>query len=82
VFALGLHTQAEFIGELSANANKELSIEVSLDGITSRWQDITIDIVDYKEVYHKIRSTEDLFQVRYDPSVGLTGIVYREALGS
>eukprot|EP00952_Eustigmatos_sp_NYUAD-ZCMA_P008048 33779-Eustigmatos_ZCMA.PRE.1 len=27
VFALGLHTQAEFIGELSANANKELSIE-------------------------------------------------------
>lgn len=56
--------QAEFIGELSANANKELSIEVSLDSIKGRWQDVAIDVVEYKDVYHKIRSTEDLYQVR------------------
>jgi dynein heavy chain len=57
-------SQAEFIGELSANANKELSIEVSLDSIKGRWQDVAIDVVEYKDVYHKIRSTEDLYQVR------------------
>ena len=72
VFALGLHTQAEFIGELSANANKELAIEVSLDQITARWQEVSIDIVAYKEVYHKVRSTEDLYQVLEDDSVSLS----------
>lgn len=72
--------QAEFIGELSANANKELSIEVSLNQISSRWQDVTIDIVEYKEVYHKIRSTEDLFQVRTNDTVQLESWVVARAV--
>lgn len=44
---------------------------MSLNQISSRWQDVTIDIVEYKEVYHKIRSTEDLFQVRTNDTVQL-----------
>ena len=60
VFSLGLHAHADMIGEMSANANKELNIEQGLVAIEERWKDIDIDITNY--VYYKIRSTEDLFQ--------------------
>ena len=72
VFALGLHAVAEFIGDLSANANKELAIEQNLASITERWDDINIDVAVYKDPsfgYFKVRSTEDLYQVLEDDSV-------------
>ncbi|GMI05338.1 hypothetical protein TrVE_jg1168 [Triparma verrucosa] len=72
IFSLGLHNYAEFIGEMSANANKELNIERSLADIETRWADVVIDIAEYKEIYFKIRSTEDLFQLLEDDSVALS----------
>ena len=72
IFSLGLHNYSEFIGELSANATKELNIERSLEDIETRWADVSIDIAEYKEVYFKIRSTEDLFQILEDDSVALS----------
>ena len=72
VFALGLHTHVEFIGELSANANKEYSIEVTLNAISENWAIQIVDIGPYKEVYYKVKSTEDLFQLLEDDSVALS----------
>ncbi|CAM9519959.1 unnamed protein product, partial [Discosporangium mesarthrocarpum] len=66
VFSLGLHNFAEFIGDLSTTANKELNIEQASARfcIAERWRDINIDMGEYKDKYHKIRSTDDLFQAR------------------
>ena len=74
VFTLGLHLHGEFIGELSGNANKELAIEQALDGIKTAWATITIDLAPYKEVYYKVRSTEDLFTQLEDDSVTLSSM--------
>ena len=72
VFALGLVQAADFIGEMSANANKEFAIETALQDIAKRWGDIDIDIVEYKEVYFKVRSTEDLFAFLEDDQVAIS----------
>ena len=32
--------------------------------VEHRWKDIDIDMCEYKDKYYKIKSTEDLFQVR------------------
>ena len=72
IFSLGLHNYADFIGELSSNANKELNIERSLADIETRWADVIVDIAEYKEIYFKVRSTEDLFQLLEDDSVALS----------
>jgi len=74
VFSLGLHMHAEFIGELSSNANKELAIEQALTGIEEAWSGIIIDMAPYKEVYFKVRSTEDLFTQLEDDSVTLSSM--------
>eukprot|EP00752_Nemacystus_decipiens_P009956 g8879.t1 len=74
VFSLGLHNLAEFIGDLSTNANKELGIEQSLVDVEHRWKDIDIDMCEYKDKYYKIKSTEDLFQVLEEDSVQLSTI--------
>ena len=55
VDSMGLHTHADFIGELSATANKELAIETALTTIDAVWRDMIIDLAEYKEVYFKIR---------------------------
>ena len=72
IFSLGLHNYSDFIGEMSGNANKELNIERSLQEIEVRWADVIIDMAEYKDVYFKIRSTEDLFQLLEDDSVALS----------
>jgi dynein heavy chain len=72
VFSLGLHAHGEFIGELSANAYKEYAIETALEGIEERWNGIDVDIVEYKTVYFKVRSTEDLFTSLEDDQVSLS----------
>ncbi|RHY79984.1 hypothetical protein DYB26_013670, partial [Aphanomyces astaci] len=72
VFSLGFHLHAEFISTLSGNASKELSIEQALDGIESRWNSINIDMVEYKSVYFKVRSADDLFTALEDDQVQLS----------
>ncbi|KAL4125506.1 hypothetical protein PRIC2_009089 [Phytophthora ramorum] len=66
VFSLGFHLHAEFISTLSSNAGKELSIEQTLDAIEKRWATIDVDITEYKGVYYKIRSADDLFTALED----------------
>ncbi|RHY32696.1 hypothetical protein DYB32_002341, partial [Aphanomyces invadans] len=72
VFSLGFHLHAEFISNMSSNASKELSIEQALDGIETRWNSIDVDIVEYKSVYFKVRSAEDLFTALEDDQVQLS----------
>jgi hypothetical protein len=55
VDAMGLSTHADFIGDLSATANKELAIETALTTIEGVWADMSIDLAEYKDVYFKIR---------------------------
>ena len=82
VFAIGLATVADFIGELSGNANKELAIETALEAIEGRWVDIIIDAAEYKEVYFKIKSTDDLYQVLEDDAVSLSTMKASKFYGS
>ena len=72
IFSLGLHLHDAFIGELSSNANKELAIEEALAATAQVWGEQVIDLVEYKEVYFKIRSTEDLFNQLEDNQVQLS----------
>eukprot|EP01138_Halocafeteria_seosinensis_P001392 gb/GECG01001428.1/.p1 GENE.gb/GECG01001428.1/~~gb/GECG01001428.1/.p1 ORF type:complete len:4689 (+),score=693.48 gb/GECG01001428.1/:1-14067(+) len=72
VFELGLHNYADFVGELSANAFKELSIENSLKEIERIWHDMQIEMSVYKQQYYKISTTEDLFQTLEDHLVNLS----------
>ena len=72
VFDLGLAAHGDFIGELSDSANKELAIEEALKGIDTVWKEIDIDMVEYKDIYYKIRSTEDLFAQLEDNAVALS----------
>ena len=72
VFDLGLATHADFIGELSDTANKELNIEQSLATIESTWQDIDIEMGEYKDGVYKIKSTEELSQQLEDDLVSLS----------
>jgi dynein heavy chain, axonemal len=72
VFALGLHNHAEFIGELSANANKELAIETALDTISKAWAVLQIQMGTYKEVYSKVTTTEELYTQLEDNQVQLS----------
>jgi dynein heavy chain len=74
VMKLGLTSHAEFIGELSGNANKELAIEKTLNDLEKRWESIALDVGIYKDKYFKLRTTEDLSQSLEDDSVALSTI--------
>ncbi|KAJ0400058.1 hypothetical protein P43SY_005034 [Pythium insidiosum] len=82
VFSLGFHLHAEFISTLSGNASKELSIEQALDGIEKRWAEIEIDIGEYKGVYYKIKSADDLFTALEDDQVQLSTMKASPFFGS
>ncbi|GMH50243.1 hypothetical protein TrRE_jg3287 [Triparma retinervis] len=71
IFSLGLHNYADFIGEMSANANKELTMERKIAEITARWKDVPICMDEYKDTF-KIVSTDDLFQFLEDDAVELS----------
>ena len=72
VFTLGLHLHNEFIATISGNANKEAAIEAALKEITSIWADVVIDMMPFKDMYHKIRSTEDTVHALEDNQVQLS----------
>ncbi|CAM9908112.1 unnamed protein product [Laminaria digitata] len=46
----------------------------SLKDVEARWQDINIDVGEYKDKYYKIKTTEDLFQILEEDSVQLSTI--------
>ena len=72
VVKLGLNAHAEFIGELSTNANKELAIEQALNDLEKRWADVELDVGAYKDKYYKLRSTDEISQFLEDDSVALS----------
>eukprot|EP00232_Nephroselmis_pyriformis_P029065 CAMPEP_0182867354 /NCGR_PEP_ID=MMETSP0034_2-20130328/8675_1 /TAXON_ID=156128 /ORGANISM="Nephroselmis pyriformis, Strain CCMP717" /LENGTH=4528 /DNA_ID=CAMNT_0024999703 /DNA_START=83 /DNA_END=13669 /DNA_ORIENTATION=- len=77
VTELRLDAHAEFIGELSTNASKELAIEQSLESIGVIWEGeegLVLDMVPYKdskEIF-KLRSTEDVYAALEDNVVTLS----------
>ncbi|KAJ0403889.1 hypothetical protein ATCC90586_002605 [Pythium insidiosum] len=79
-------TAAQFfkkvVNTLSGNASKELSIEQALDGIEKRWAEIEIDIGEYKGVYYKIKSADDLFTALEDDQVQLSTMKASPFFGS
>lgn len=72
IMQYGFGKHAEYIDELSSNANKELAIETALADIKAVWGAMVIDIAAYKNDYWKIRSTDDLFQQLEDHTVSVT----------
>ncbi|KAI5104428.1 dynein heavy chain 2, axonemal isoform X1 [Silurus meridionalis] len=73
IVALGLDQHAERVCEISGAASKELSIEQSLDGITKTWEEFSLDIAPHKDKgHHRLRGTEELFQVLEDNQVTLS----------
>ncbi|CAG9464381.1 unnamed protein product [Pedinophyceae sp. YPF-701] len=71
VVSLRLDQHAEFIGELSGSASKELAIEVSLGKIGDTWETLELDLAPYKATF-KLRSTEDIFAALEDNVVTLS----------
>nr|CCA21283.1 inner dynein arm heavy chain 1beta putative [Albugo laibachii Nc14]CCA21656.1 dynein heavy chain 2 putative [Albugo laibachii Nc14] len=74
IFLLEFHTHSEFIGILSSNAVKELSIEQALDNMEKHWSVTDIDLVEYKGIYHKIGFVSDLFSILEDDQVQLSSM--------
>ena len=72
VFTLGLHMYKDKIGVISNNANKELAIETALDEITDAWKLVDIEMIEFKGVYFKIKTTEDLYTQLEDNQVQLS----------
>ncbi|KAJ3375748.1 Dynein heavy chain 2, axonemal [Allomyces arbusculus] len=74
VLELGLDQYSESIGIMSGAATKELSIEEGLQGIKDAWQSLELDIVGYKDKYHKVRSTDAIFELLEDNQVTLSSM--------
>jgi dynein heavy chain len=74
IFELGLDQYTETISSISTAATKELSIEVGLNKIAASWEELELDIIPYKEDkgYHKVRSTETIFELLEDNQVTLS----------
>ncbi|KAI9188053.1 hypothetical protein H9P43_002444 [Blastocladiella emersonii ATCC 22665] len=74
VLELGLDQYAESISTMSGAATKELSIEQGLTDIKEAWQSMELDIVGYKDKYHKLRSTDAIFELLEDNQVTLSSM--------
>jgi len=73
MMTLGLHTHAEFIGELSGNASKELQIEEGIGAISTTWATLELDLASFKSTF-KLTSTDDIFQALEDNIVSLSSM--------
>lgn len=82
VVKLGLNQHAEFIGELSANANKELAIEMALQDLEKRWAEVQLEVGQYKEKYWKLKAVDDITQFLEDDSVALSTMKSSKFYGS
>jgi dynein heavy chain len=72
IIELGLDQHSEIVGEISAAASKELSIEQSLNEIASSWQNTVLDVSPYKDKGHfKLKPSDEIFQALDDNQVTL-----------
>ncbi|KAK9823872.1 hypothetical protein WJX72_006072 [[Myrmecia] bisecta] len=71
VIHLHLEQHVDFIADLSANATKELGIELAIEAIATTWANLGLDMAEYKATY-KLRSTEEVFAALEDNSVTLS----------
>ena len=60
VLQLGFDQHEETIGTLSNAAGKELAIEEAIAKIEVQWEELALDLAEYKE-YLKLRSVDDLY---------------------
>ncbi|CEL98551.1 unnamed protein product [Vitrella brassicaformis CCMP3155] len=74
VFQLGLPQHAELIARLADEARKEYKIETGLKDIAEKWEDVLLDIVVHKEVYYKLRTSEELFTMLEEHILSLSSM--------
>ena len=60
VLQLGFDQHEETIGTLSNAAGKELAIEEAIAKIEVQWEELALDLAEYKE-YLKLRSVDDVY---------------------
>ncbi|XP_014680873.1 PREDICTED: dynein heavy chain 2, axonemal-like [Priapulus caudatus] len=73
IIMLGFDQYVDKIGDVSAAASKELSIEEALDSIRYTWETMALDITPYKERGHfRLKATDDVFQALDDNQVTLS----------
>ncbi|XP_057714813.1 dynein axonemal heavy chain 2 isoform X3 [Corythoichthys intestinalis] len=73
IIALGFDKYSDKISDISGAASKELSIEQGLNDIIQTWEELTLDIIPYKDKGHfRLRGTEDIFQALEDNQVALS----------
>ena len=53
-FDVGLPSREEWIGELVANAAKEMALETALEEIKEKWALVRLEIGVHKEIYYKL----------------------------
>lgn len=61
LFSLKLHQNSDFIADLFERANSELVIDENIQEIERVWNSLEMEVVPYKEVNLKLRSTDVLF---------------------
>ena len=70
---LGLDQFGEAIGNISAAASKELSIEQTLSGIEGVWGSTKLDVIPFKDRgHHILRGTDEIYQLLEDHQVTLS----------
>ncbi|KAJ0006370.1 hypothetical protein NQD34_013643, partial [Periophthalmus magnuspinnatus] len=72
IISLGFDKFDDRICEISGAATKELSIEQGLETISKTWEEMLLDIIPYKEIYYRLRGTDEVFQALEDNQVILS----------
>jgi dynein heavy chain len=78
----GFENYVEDISNMSNSATQELNIERDLEKIRGTWQVMQFDIVDYKQVYFKLKSAEDIFLALDDNMATLGSMKISQYVGS
>jgi dynein heavy chain len=82
IFALGFENYVDDISNLSNSATQELNIERDINKISEKWNDMELDIVEYKSQYHRLNSTEDIFILLEDNMATLGAMKVSPFIGS
>ncbi|KAL0484096.1 dynein heavy chain, partial [Acrasis kona] len=82
IFSLGFENYAEDISNLSNSATQELNIEKDINKISAKWNEMELDIVEYKTQYHRLNSTEEIFVTLEDNMATLGAMKVSPFIGS
>eukprot|EP01116_Phalansterium_solitarium_P023771 TRINITY_DN849_c1_g1_i4.p1 TRINITY_DN849_c1_g1~~TRINITY_DN849_c1_g1_i4.p1 ORF type:complete len:3887 (-),score=1955.58 TRINITY_DN849_c1_g1_i4:123-11783(-) len=74
LIALGLDAYQDSIGNMSANASKEMAIEDALRSIEATWLEVRLDVLPHKEGYYRLQPSEEIFQTLEDNQVTLAAL--------